>query len=164
MPRKNLDKRAECAYHLIMIVEMRKGATPEEIAGVVQRAESLRLGTDKAVVALLGSNTGELSTDIFALLPGVESVARIMKSYKLASGEFKAEDSVVSVNGIEIGGKHIVVMAGPCAVESEEQLTKAVRAVKKSGACIVRGCLQTTYLPLQLSGSGEGWPGVAGES
>jgi 3-deoxy-7-phosphoheptulonate synthase len=128
-----------------MIVEMRKGATPEEIDGVVQQARSLgldtqlNLGTDKTVVALLGSNTGQLPTDVFAVLPGVESVARIMKPYKLASREFKPEDSVVSVNGIEIGGKRIVVMAGPCAVESEEQLMKAAEAVKEGGACIMRG-------------------------
>ena len=128
-----------------MIVEMRTGATPEEVDGVVQRAESLglkvqlNLGTDKTVVALLGSNTGQLSTDIFAVLPGVESVTRIMKPYKLASREFKAEDSLVSINGIEIGGKRIVVMAGPCAVESEEQLMEACRVVKEAGAYILRG-------------------------
>ncbi|MEA3442550.1 MAG: 3-deoxy-7-phosphoheptulonate synthase [Chloroflexota bacterium] len=128
-----------------MIVEMRKGATSEEIDEVVQRAKSLglsvqlNLGTDKTVVAILGSNTGKLSIDTFAVLPGVESASRIMKPYKLASREFKAEDSLVSINGIEIGGKRVVVMAGPCAVESEEQLMEAAKAVKKSGACIVRG-------------------------
>jgi len=128
-----------------MIVEMRTGATPEEIDGVVQRAKSLglgvqlNLGTDKTVVAILGSNTGQLSTEIFAVLPGVESVTRIMKPYKLASREVKAEDSVVSIGGIEIGGRRIVVMAGPCAVESEEQLIEAVRVVKESGASVLRG-------------------------
>jgi len=128
-----------------MIVEMRKGTTPEEIDGVVQRAKSLglgvqlNLGTDKTVVAILGSNTGQLSTDVFAVLPGVESVTRVMKPYKLASREFKTEDSLVSINGIEIGGKRIVVMAGPCAVESEEQLMEAARVVKEAGACVLRG-------------------------
>ncbi len=128
-----------------MIVGMRTGATPEEVDGVVQRAKSLgldvqlNLGTDKTVVALLGSNTGQLSTDIFAVLPGVEGVTRIMKPYKLAAREFKAEDSLVSINGIEIGGKRIVVMAGPCAVESEEQLMEAGRVVKEAGAYILRG-------------------------
>jgi len=128
-----------------MIVEMRRGATAKEVDAVVQRAESLgldtqlNLGTDKSVVALLGSNTGQLSTDIFAVLPGVESVARIMRPYKLASREFKAENSVVSVNGIEIGGERFVVMAGPCAIESEDQLVKAAKAIKQSGACILRG-------------------------
>ena len=128
-----------------MIVEMRRGATTDEVDGVVQRAESLglnvqlNLGTDKTVVAILGSNTGQLSTDIFAVLPGVESITRIMKPYKLASREFKAEDSLVSVSGIEIGSDRIVVMAGPCAVESEEQLAKAAKVVKEAGACILRG-------------------------
>jgi 3-deoxy-7-phosphoheptulonate synthase len=128
-----------------MIVEMRKGTTPEEIDGVVQRAKSLglgvqlNLGTDKTVVAILGSDTGQLSTDVFAVLPGVESVARIMKPYKLASRTFKAEDSLVSINGIEIGGKRVVIMAGPCAVESEEQLMEAARVVKEAGACVLRG-------------------------
>ncbi|UCC90148.1 MAG: 3-deoxy-7-phosphoheptulonate synthase [Dehalococcoidia bacterium] len=128
-----------------MIVEMRTGTIPEEIDGVVKRAKSLglgvqlNLGTDKTVVAILGSNTGQLSTDTFAVLPGVERVTRIMKPYKLASREFKSETSLVYINGIEIGGKRIAVMAGPCAVESEEQLMEAARVVKECGACILRG-------------------------
>ena len=128
-----------------MIVLMRRGATTDEVDGVVQRAKSLglnvqlNLGTDRTAVAILGSNTGQLSTDIFAVLPGVESITRIMKPYKLASREFRAEDSLVSVSGIEIGSDRIVVMAGPCAVESEEQLAKAAKVVKEAGACILRG-------------------------
>ena len=138
---------------------MRKGATTEEVDGVVQRAESLglevqlNLGTDKTVVALLGSSTGQLSLDIFGVLPGVENVARIMKPYKLASREFKAEDSVVSINGIEIGGRRVVVVAGPCAVESEAQLVKAVKAVKQSGACIFRaGAFKPRTSPFSFQG------------
>ncbi len=128
-----------------MIVEMITGATPEEIDAVVQRAKSLELdvqlnlGTDKTVVAILGSNTGQLPTDTFAVLPGVESVTRVMKPYKLSSREFKAKDSLVTISGIEIGGKRVVVMAGPCAVESKEQLMEAARAVKEAGASILRG-------------------------
>jgi len=90
-------------------------------------------------VAILGSNTGQVSTDTFAVLPGVESVTRIMKPYKLASREFKAEDSLVSVGGVEIGGKRVIVMAGPCAVEGEKQLMKVAGAVKESGASVLRG-------------------------
>ncbi|MCX5992321.1 MAG: 3-deoxy-7-phosphoheptulonate synthase [Chloroflexi bacterium] len=128
-----------------MIVAMKRGASHDEVDGVVQRAKSfnlevqLNLGTDKTVVALLGSNTGQLSTDFFAVLPGVEHVARIMKPYKLASRGFKPEDSIVTINGIDIGSKRIVVMAGPCAVESEQQLIDAAKAVKKAGASILRG-------------------------
>src|SRR5512142_2280156 len=105
-----------------MIVEMRKNTTPEEIDGVKQRAKSLglsvqiNLGTDKAVVAILGSNTGQIPTDVFAVLPGVDSVTRIMKPYKLAAREFKSDKTVVRVGDSDIGGARIVVMAGPCAV------------------------------------------------
>ncbi len=128
-----------------MIVEMRAGATKEEVNAVVERVKSLgmkvqlNLGTEKTVVAILGGNTGQVPTDIFAVLPGVESVTRIMKTYKLASREFKPKDSIVSINGIEVGGKRIVVMAGPCAVETEEQLMEAARIVKESGATFLRG-------------------------
>ena len=128
-----------------MIVEMRRGASREEIDAVAERAKSLgldvqmNLGTDKTVVAILGSNTGKLQTDVFGVLPGVESVTRIMKPYKLASREFHNADAVVKVNGVEIGGKRITVMAGPCAVESESQLSKSAEIVKAAGAKILRG-------------------------
>lgn len=124
---------------------MRAGAPQEEIDGVVQKIKSLGLevqlnqGTDKTVIAVLGSSTGQVPTDILAVLPGVESVTRIMKPYKLASREVKSSDTVVSVNGVEIGGRRVVVMAGPCAVENEEQLSEAARLVKEAGATIVRG-------------------------
>lgn len=128
-----------------MIVEMRTGNTVAEIDDVVKRAKSLglsvqlNLGTTKTVIAILGNNTGQVPTETFAVLPGVESVTRIMKPYKLASREFQAEDSLVSVNGVEIGGKRIVIMAGPCAVESEEQLMEVAAIVKEAGASILRG-------------------------
>ncbi len=128
-----------------MIVEMRTGATKQEVDDVVQKAKSLELGvqlnlgTDKTVVALLGSNTGQIPTDIFAVLPGVESVTRIMKPYKLASREFRHKGTIVDCSGVKIGGERLVVIAGPCAVESESQLMQAAEAVKKAGASILRG-------------------------
>lgn len=124
---------------------MRQGATKKEVNDVVQKAKSLNLniqlnlGTDKTVVALLGSNTGQIPTDIFAVLPGVESVTRIMKPYKLASRAFKPKDTVVRCSGVEIGGPRIIVIAGPCAVENEKQLMKAAEIVKKAGAAVLRG-------------------------
>ena len=128
-----------------MIVEMSKGASRQQVDHVVDRAHTLgfevqlNLGTEKTVVAILGSDTGKTSTDVFAVLPGVESVSRIMKPYKLASREFHPQSSIVNVNGVEIGGKRIVIMAGPCAVESEQQIMETAKAVKKLGASIVRG-------------------------
>ena len=128
-----------------MIVEMRKHAAQREVDDVVARAKSLgfsvqlNLGTDKTVIAILGSNTGQISTDIFAVFPGVENVTRIMKPYKLASREFKPKDTVVKVNGIEIGSNRLASMAGPCAVESKKQLEEAARIVKNAGASFLRG-------------------------
>ena len=128
-----------------MIVEMKKRAPQEEIDCVVDKARSLgfevqlNLGTDKTVVAILGSSTGKTPVDIFAVLPGVESVTRIMKPYKISSREFKAENTRISVGDVEIGGERLVVIAGPCAVESEEQLMQTARGVKKAGASILRG-------------------------
>jgi len=128
-----------------MIVEMKKGATAEEINTVIQRSQELGFnhqlnqGTDKTVIAILGSNTGQIATDIFAVLPGVESVTRIMKPYKLASREFKPENTIVRVGEVEIGGTRQVIMAGPCAVESRHQLETAARIVKNAGAAILRG-------------------------
>jgi 3-deoxy-7-phosphoheptulonate synthase len=128
-----------------MIVEMRKSAAQQEIDDVVLRAKSLgfsvqlNVGTDKTVIAILGGNTGQISTDIFAVFPGVENVTRIMKPYKLASREFKGKGSVVKVGDVEIGGKRLVIMAGPCAVESKKQLEEATRIVQEAGARVLRG-------------------------
>jgi 3-deoxy-7-phosphoheptulonate synthase len=129
-----------------MIVEMRTGATQEEVDAVVQKVKSmnmnvqLNVGTDKTVIAVLGGNTGQVSTDLFAVLPGVESVTRIMKPYKLASREVKPKDTLVPINkDVEVGGKRIIVMAGPCAVESESQLREAAAAVQEAGATVLRG-------------------------
>jgi 3-deoxy-7-phosphoheptulonate synthase len=128
-----------------MIVEMRKNAAKQEIDDVVLRAKSLgfsvqlNVGTDKTVIAILGSNTGQISPDIFAVFPGVENVTRIMKPYKLASREFKSKDSVVKIGQAEVGGKRLVVMAGPCAVENKKQLEEATRIVKEAGALVLRG-------------------------
>jgi 3-deoxy-7-phosphoheptulonate synthase len=128
-----------------MIVEMRKRACQNEINDVVLKAKSLgfsvqlNIGTDKTVIAVLGSNTGQISTDIFAVLPGVEHITRIMKPYKLASREFKPRNTIVKIGDISIGGNKLVIMAGPCAVESQRQLEEAARIVKSAGAVILRG-------------------------
>ncbi|MCK4697146.1 MAG: 3-deoxy-7-phosphoheptulonate synthase [Dehalococcoidia bacterium] len=128
-----------------MIVEMSKGATKDQVDHVVERAHSfgfdvqLNLGTEKTVVAILGSDTGKVQTDVFAVLPGVDSVTRVMKPYKLASREFHPRPSKINVSGVEVGGQRVVIMAGPCAVESEKQLMETAKAVKELGAAVVRG-------------------------
>ena len=124
---------------------MRRDASKDQVDHVVERAHSfgfevqLNLGTEKTVVAILGGDTGKVQTDVFAVLPGVEGVTRVMKPYKLASREFHPKPSKINVSGVEIGGERVVVMAGPCAVESEEQLMETARAVRDLGAAVVRG-------------------------
>jgi len=145
-----------------MIVEMKRGASQEQIDGVVERARSfgfdvqLNLGTEKVVVAVLGSDTGKVHTDILAVLPGVQSVTRVMKPYKLASREFHPRPSKVNVSGVEIGGQRIVVMAGPCAVESEGQLIETAVAVQECGGLILRGgAFKPRTSPFSFQGLGK---------
>ena len=145
-----------------MIVEMRRGATQAQIDAVVARAHhygletQLNIGTDKVVIALLGGDTGRIPTESFEVLPGVEAVTRIMRPYKLASREFRDEDSLVRIRDIVIGGPRVVIMAGPCAVESREQLLATARHVTGAGACIVRGgTFKPRTSPFSFQGLGE---------
>ncbi|MBC7256363.1 MAG: 3-deoxy-7-phosphoheptulonate synthase [Chloroflexi bacterium] len=145
-----------------MIVEMRRGATQEQIDAVVERARKygfetqLNIGTDKVVVAILGSDTGLVPTEVFGVLPGVESVTRIMRPYKLASLEFKQEPTQVRVGDVVVGGPRIVVMAGPCSIESPEQLRATARHVTHQGASIVRGgAFKPRTSPFSFQGLGE---------
>ena len=145
-----------------MIIEMNTGATKEQVDHVVERAHSLgfevqlNIGTEKTVVAILGSDTGKADTDVFAVLPGVQSVSRIMKPYKLASREFHPRASKINVSGVEIGGQRVVVMAGPCAVEGEKQLMDTAKAVQKLGASVVRGgAFKPRTSPFSFQGLGQ---------
>jgi len=145
-----------------MIVEMKRGASQAEVDQVVERARSfgfdvqLNLGTEKVVVAVLGSDTGKVQTDAFAVLPGVQSVTRVMKPYKLASREFHPRPSRVNVSGVEIGGQRIVVMAGPCAVETESQLIETAAAVQECGGLILRGgAFKPRTSPFSFQGLGK---------
>lgn len=123
---------------------MRVGATEKEVSGVVQRIESAGLkahlsqGTERTIVGVIGQIFPELQ-DTLEMLPGVEEVIRVSKPYKLASREFHPVDTIINVGGVSIGGKELVVMAGPCAIESEEQVIETARAVKAAGATILRG-------------------------
>ncbi len=145
-----------------MIVEMRQGAAQEQIDAVVARARKLgfevqlNIGTNKVVVAILGSDTGRVPTETFEVLPGVESVTRIMRPYKLASREFKDEPTLVRVGDVLIGGQQVVIMAGPCSVESHEQLLATAKHVTRVGARILRGgAFKPRTSPFSFQGLGE---------
>jgi len=127
-----------------MIVVMKSEATEAQVENVVKRVEELGFaphlskGEKRTIIGVVG-NKRKVDPQLFLVLAGVENVVPILKPYKLAGREFRKEDSFVEVNGIKIGGDRLVVMAGPCAVESREQTMAAAEAVAKAGATILRG-------------------------
>ena len=127
-----------------MIVVMRKGSSQVEIDAVIERIESyglkghLSLGVERTVLGVVGQTFPELKEEL-GRLPGVLEVVPISKPYKLSTREFKEEDTTFKVGDAVIGGNDIVIIAGPCAVENEEQVLSTARAVKAEGASILRG-------------------------
>lgn len=144
-----------------MIVVMKTGCSQDEISHVTKRIEDIGLkahiskGIEHTVIGVLGKVFPELR-DTLELLPGVDQVIPVSKPYKLASREFHPQDTIVKLNGVAIGGNEIVVMAGPCAVESEEQLLTTARAIKAAGATVLRGgAFKPRTSPYQFRGLGE---------
>ena len=127
-----------------MVIIMNPDATKQNIDEVVAIIESVGLeakimeGTQQKIVGVIGDKTRMASIAVDAM-DGVEQSVEISKSYKLASREFHPQSSVIDVAGVKIGGGNLVVMAGPCAVESREQLLEAAKIVKAGGAQFLRG-------------------------
>jgi len=128
-----------------MIIVMKNNAAEEQIRKVVEWIESigykahLSQGVERTLIGAIGDGRGKEQLNAIVSLPGVEKVVPILKPYKLASREFKASDTVVRVGDLEIGGPRFIIMAGPCTVESEEQLMESAYVVKKGGGHILRG-------------------------
>jgi len=127
-----------------MMVIMKKGYLQEEFDGVMRRLSEVGLGghpivgVERTVIAVVGHIYPELSDEL-ETMPGVEDTVPISVPYKLSSRETKPDDTVIRIGTTEIGAGRTVVMAGPCAVESEQQLMETARAVKAAGAHILRG-------------------------
>jgi len=127
-----------------MIIVMKFDASKEEISNILKEVRkfgfksNLSRGKEKTIIGLIG-NVAAVSTDHFQLFSGVENVLRVSKPFKLASREFSPEKSVVRVNRVSLGGNDVIVMAGPCAVESREQILETALKVKEAGATILRG-------------------------
>src|SRR5262245_1914173 len=123
---------------------MRQDATPDEVQGVVRAVEARGLrahpipGAQRTAIGITG-NKGAVEAPIFESLPGVFEVIKVSHAYKLVSREVKPESSVVEVGGVPIGGDRLVLVAGPCAVESREQTLTIARHVKAAGAHLFRG-------------------------
>ncbi len=127
-----------------MIIVLKPHATPEIVEHVLERIEALGLsphlsqGVSCTIIGVIGDED-KLQVQPLQAIPGVEKVVPILKPFKLASREFHAEDSVFTIKGIKVGGGHLAVIAGPCAIESEDQLFEVAARVSRAGANILRG-------------------------
>lgn len=127
-----------------MIIIMKAGAQEEEINQVVRRVQELGFtphvsrGVERTIIGVIGDERS-LARSNFEVLPGVERVVRVLHPFKMASREWKGEDTVVSVGGVTIGNGSLTIIAGPCSVESRSQLLETAHAVKEAGAHMLRG-------------------------
>jgi 3-deoxy-7-phosphoheptulonate synthase len=144
-----------------MIVVMQIGATEDQIADVENRISGLgyrifRSGEQQMVLGCVGIPVKAFDTRDLEMLPGVREVIKIAKPFKLVNRVFRPEGSIIDVAGIKVGGPEFIVMAGPCAVESQEQVRTAAAEVKAAGAHILRGgTFKPRSSPYAFQGLGE---------
>ena len=144
-----------------MIVIMKAGATNAEISNVTARIEQIGCqphisrGQERTIIGIIG-NGRPVDPENIERMAGVERTVPIMRPFKLASRDFHPQDTVVKVNDIPVGGRQFIVMAGPCAVENDGQLLEIAKAVKKTGAHILRGgAFKPRTSPYSFQGLGE---------
>jgi 3-deoxy-7-phosphoheptulonate synthase len=145
-----------------MLIVMQHGATAEDIRGVVAAIEDMGYqarpmpGKQRTAVGLVG-NDGKVDASRLEGLPGVLQIIHVTQPYKQVSREWKNENTVVQLpGGVAIGGDDVVVMAGPCSVESEAQIIAAARAVREAGAVVLRGgAFKPRTSPYSFQGLGK---------
>ena len=144
-----------------MLVVMRQDATSGEIQGVLRAVEARGFkahaipGSQRTAIGITG-NKGAVDAPALESLPGVLEVIPVTHAYKLVSREVKTEDTVVDVGGVKVGGRDLVVVAGPCAVESMDQTLTIARAIKEAGAHLLRGgAFKPRTSPYSFQGLGE---------
>ena len=144
-----------------MILVMKPRATEKQIERVVKKIEKAGMrvhvskGTERTIIGAIGDER-VLQQQQLRAIEGVEKVMSVLKPYRLASREFHPENTIIDVDGIEIGGKKLIVMAGPCAVENRKQIITTAKIVKKTGAKILRGgAFKPRTSPYDFQGLGE---------
>src|SRR5918994_622024 len=145
-----------------MLIVMRHGAPEEDIQRVAATIEEMGYqarpmpGKQRTTVGLVG-NDGRVDASRLAALPSVQEIIHVTKPYKQVSREWKPDSTVVRFpGGLTIGGDEVVVMAGPCSVESERQILEAARAVRESGAAVLRaGAFKPRSSPYSFQGLGR---------
>ncbi|MFB9278963.1 3-deoxy-7-phosphoheptulonate synthase [Cohnella cellulosilytica] len=155
-----------------MIVITSPHISEERITEIVRHIEQsgvqahVSRGTDRTVIGIIGKAEPSLAEHIRSM-QGVENVIKISKSYKLASRDFHPDDTIIEIKGVKIGGDNLVVMGGPCAVETPEQIDEIARLVKAAGGQVLRGgAFKPRTGPYSFQGIGiEGlkWMKEAGE-
>ena len=147
-----------------MMIIMRPGALKDQVEAVISAVEKNRLiahpifGLEQTIIGAVGDGH-YVAKEIFEAFPGVLEVQRISKPYKLASRQFHEQDSVFPLDGFSVGGEGIAVIAGPCSVETQEQMEIVAAAVRKAGAKVLRaGAFKPRSSPYSFQGLGE--PGL----
>jgi len=144
-----------------MIIVMKSHATPEEVHGVVRHVCDLGFkphvseGEETTIVGVIGHSAPEQLAPL-EFLPGVDHMVQVTKPYKLGSRDFRPRDTVVAVDGVRFGADELVVIAGPCAVESESQLWETAKAVRDTGTRVLRaGAFKPRTSPYSFQGLGR---------
>lgn len=145
-----------------MIIVLKPDATKKQLDHLLKRIKALGLkpmvskGTERTIIGVIGPEDA-LRAQPLEVIPGVEKVMPVLKPYKLVSREFKPESSIIDVGGkIKIGGKELVIMAGPCSVENRDMLRETAKAVKHGGAHVLRGgAFKPRTSPYSFQGLGE---------
>src|SRR4029453_11767163 len=144
-----------------MVVVMQERATDDQIQRVISQLIEMGFDVHRSTGALrtvIGAVGGSRAGDprLLEVLDGVQEVLRITEPYKLASRTFKREDSIIDVGDVRIGGDEVIVIAGPCSAETEEQMQSTAASVKRAGAKALRaGALQPRTSPHAFQGRGE---------
>jgi len=144
-----------------MIIVMKNGATEKQVTSVVSRVESLGYrahlsqGEERTIIGVIGDDR-PIDRGQFELLDGVEKCVPILRPFKLASRDMHPLDTILDIRGVKVGGPQIVIMAGPCAVESRSQILEIAHAVKEAGAHMLRGgAYKPRTSPYSFQGLGE---------
>ena len=144
-----------------MIIVMKQHAPRAQVKRVTERVAELGLNThlsqgeERTIIGIIGDER-PVNREMFERMDGVERVIRVLQPFKLASRDFRPEDTVIPVNGTQIGGRQVVVMAGPCAVEDRGQMRESAQAIKEAGVKILRGgAFKPRTSPYSFQGLGQ---------
>ena len=144
-----------------MIIVMGKDVTDEQVGAVVRKLETAGLkanisrGIERTVIGAIGDER-QLTEEMFTPLPGVESAMHIVKQYKIVSRESHRANTVIDIGGIPLGGNQIQVIAGPCSVETQEQMDLSAKYTHEAGCRLMRGgAFKPRTSPYAFQGKGR---------